>query len=236
MQAHETGEGTRRLLALDVGIVLARLEQFEVGGVAGVVLEDVHDELFLNGLPHGVSVEGLPIPTEDRQSLVFGRGGEGEEADVRLFPAFGHAAEEFLHVLQALFRGLLLRFGKQRLAGQDFLQVGRRFAGLGTVSFVNDDRHAPGGQDTLTLLAALFRQLEQLAGDKGEFLKRSDDDGHTAFQRGSKLLGILVNSLHHTLAVVELVNGVLQLLVEHQAVGDHDHAVEYPLVLCVVQR
>jgi hypothetical protein len=40
---------------------------------------------------------------KDGEGLVLGRRGEREEAQVRLPAAFGHAAEQLLHVLDAFF-------------------------------------------------------------------------------------------------------------------------------------
>ena len=37
---------------------------------------------------------------------------------------------------------------------------------------------------------------------------------------------MLINLLYHTLSVLELVNSVLQLLIENDAVGNHDDAVK----------
>jgi len=45
-----------------------------------------------------------------------------------------------------------------------------------------------------------------------------------------------VDLLDDSLPVIELVNRVLQLVIEDQPVGNHDHAVKDPLVLLVVQR
>ena len=82
-------------------VVLAGLEQPEVGRVGGVVLQHVEDELLLDRLPHRVAVRRLPIAAEHGERLVLGRGGEGEEAQVRLPAALGHAPEELLHVVAA---------------------------------------------------------------------------------------------------------------------------------------
>ena len=46
----------------------------------------------------------------------------------------------------------------------------------------------------------------------------------------------LVDPLDHAAFMLELVDGVLQLLVEHDPVGDDNHAVEHALVAAVVQR
>ena len=92
------------------------------------------------------------------------------------------------------------------------------------------------GSVPVPLVAALLGHLEQLARDERELLQRGDDDGHRVLQRLGELPRALVDLLHHAALVLELVDRVLQLLVEHHAVGDHDHAVEDPLVRGVVQR
>ena len=75
----------------------------------------------------------------------------------------------------------------------------------------------------------------QLPGHEGKLLQRGDDDRHAGFQRLGELARVFVDLLHHALAVVELVDGVLQLAVQHHAVGDDHHAVERPFVAFVVQ-
>jgi hypothetical protein len=67
------------------------------------VLQHVEDERFLDRLPHGVAVLRLSIAAKDGQGLVLGRRREGEEAQVRLLAALGHANEQLLHVLGAFF-------------------------------------------------------------------------------------------------------------------------------------
>ena len=67
--------------------------------------------------------------------------------------------------------------------------------------------------------------------DEGELLERGDDDRRARRQRLRELLAVLVDLLDHALLVLELVDGVLELLVEHAPVGDHDDGVEDPLVL-----
>ena len=100
MQAHEPRQGPGRLALVHLGIVLDGLDQPVVGLVGRVVLEHVEDEALLDGLAHGVEVEGLglavgPRPAEDLQRLVLGRGREGEEADVGLPAPLGHGLEDF---------------------------------------------------------------------------------------------------------------------------------------------
>ena len=76
-----------------------------------------------------------------------------------------------------------------------------------------------------------FGHLLELARDEREFLQRGDDDRHGALQRLGELARALVDLLDDAVLVLELVDRVLQLLVEHHAVGDHDDAVEDPLVV-----
>ena len=71
--------------------------------------------------------------------------------------------------------------------------------------------------------------------DDGELLERGDDDRRAAHQRGAELGRVLVDLLHYPELVLELVDGVLELLVEDAPVGDHHHRVEDPLVVLVVE-
>ena len=75
-----------------------------------------------------------------------------------------------------------------------------------------------------------------MAGDEGELLQRGDDDRNRALQRLGKLVRAFVDLLHHPALVLELVDGVLELAVEHDAIRDHDHAVEDAGVPGIVQR
>ena len=61
---------------------------------------------------------------------MLGGGGEGEEAEIGLFAALGHAAEEGLHFGQPFVFSFLLCLGAQLLAAEDALQFGGGFAGL----------------------------------------------------------------------------------------------------------
>ena len=92
------------------------------------------------------------------------------------------------------------------------------------------------GKRARAALAALLGHLEQLARDERELLQRRDDDRHGVLERLGELPRALVDLLHDAALVLELVDRVLKLLVEHHAVGHHDHAVEDALVGRVVQR
>ena len=176
------------------------------------------------------------VAAEHRQRLVLWRGGKGEEAEIRLPAALGYAAEQLFHVLQAFFGGVRRRLFPQAFAAEDFLEVGRRLAALGAVRLVDDYRATPRRQRPRRPFPAFLRHPQQLARYEGEFLQRGDDHRHAAFERLGELARALVDLPDDALSVFELVDRVLKLLVEHHAVGDHDHAVEDPFVALVVQR
>ena len=83
---------------------------------------------------------------------------------------------------------------------------------------------------------AFVRHPEQLARDEREFLQGGNDHRHRIVERFGKLPRVFLDPLHDAALVFELVDRVLELLIEHDAVGDHDHAVEDALVGSVVQR
>ena len=236
MQPHESRQRQRGLLALDVGIVLACLEQPEVRPVRGVVLQHVEDELLLDRLPHGVAVRGLPVTAEHGERLVLRGGGEGKEAQVRLLAALGHAAEEFFHVFPAFLGRALAGFFPKLLAAQHFLEVGRRLAALRAVRLVDDDRATPGGGRPRAGRPAFLGHLEQLARDERKFLQGGDDHRHRILKRFCELTRALVDPLHDAAPVFKLVDRVLELLIEHHAIGDHDDAVEDARVGGIVQE
>src|SRR5437763_14460130 len=101
--------------------------------------------------------------------------------------------------------------------------------------FVNNDGASPRGKSSRAARATLLRQLEQLARNEGEFLQSRDDHRHRILKSLRKLPRAFVDLLHDTTLVLELVDRVLKLLVEHHAVGYHDHAVEDALIGRVVQ-
>ena len=111
----------------------------------------------------------------------------------------------------------------ERRAAEHALQFGRRLAPLRAVGLVDDDGVAAPGD-----VADLLRH-------KGELLQSRDDDRHACPERPGVLGGVHVDLLDHSLFVFDLVDRVLELLVEHQAVGNDDDRIEDLLVLCVVE-
>jgi hypothetical protein len=82
-----------------------------------------------------------------------------------------------------------------------------------------------------------FGQVADLVQDERELLQRGDDDpGLFPGQGLGELPGVLVDPRDHAAGVLELVDRVLQLAVQHQPVGDHDHLVEHLRVRRVAQR
>ena len=235
MQLEKARERPGGLLPLDLGIVLDGLEQLEIGAIRGVVLEHIEDEHFLDCPSHRVAVGRLAVPPEHRERLVLGRRGEREETEVCLPAAFGHVAEELLHVRHAFFGGALPCFFPQPISAQHSLEIGCRLAALGAVGFVHDDGATPGGENSRTGCTAFFGHREQPSGDEGKFLQGGDDHRHGAFQRFGEFPRASLDSLHHSESVFELVNRVLELLVQDNAVRDDDHAVEHAFIRGVVQ-
>ena len=235
VQLHESRQRERGLLALDIGIFRASLEQPEVRPVRGVVLQHVEDELFLDGLPHGVAVRRPPLAAKDGERLVLGRGREGEEAQIRLLATLGHTSEELFQVF-APFVGRTLPSSFTKLfASQHPLQVRGRLSSLGAVRLVNNDGAAPGGERARAGRPALLGHFEQPARDEGKLLESRDDHRDRILERLGKLPRAPVDPMHDAALVFELVDRVLELLIEHDPIGDHNDAVEDARVGGIVQ-
>ena len=226
VQVDEAGQGRGGLVLVELRVVGDGLGELEEALVGGVALEHIEDEALLDGLAHGVEVEGRGLAVgalvaEQLQGLVLGRGREGEEAHVGLRPAEqGGAQGELVRggEVLALFRELR----GDGAVGEQLLDGDGHLAGLGGVGLVDDDGVAP------------VRQMLDLVLDEAELVDGGDDDGHPGGQGGGELGGVGVDLLHHPGLVLELVDGVLQLLVEDLAVGQHHHGVVDLAVLLVV--
>jgi hypothetical protein len=106
--SRRTGAASSCLLGVELRVVLDLLDQLVVAVDGRVVLQHIEDEALLDGLLHGVAVEGrcltLPSPSgggfaEHLQRLVLGRGGEGEVAGVGQHLARRHSHERVHRVL-----------------------------------------------------------------------------------------------------------------------------------------
>ena len=182
-----------------------------------------------------VAVDRFPVPAEHRQRLVLRRGGEGEETQVRLPAPLGHAARQLLLVLETLLLRAFAGGLMQVFTAEHFLQIRRRLPSLRAVGLVHDDRAASSGKHAGALCSLLLGHLEQMPGHEGELLQRGDDDGDGVLQGLGQLPGPLVDLLNDPELVLELVDRVLQLLIQNDAVSHDDHAVEDALVRLVVQ-
>jgi hypothetical protein len=121
------------------------------------------------------------------------------------------------------------------LSAQNLLKVRGGLAALRTVGLIDDHSAAARWERSSSGLAPLFRHFEQLAGHEGELLKGGDDDGNRVLQRLRKLARAFVDLLHHAAFVLELVYGVLELLVQNDAIGDDDYAIENALARGIVE-
>ena len=240
MEPHPTHQPLHGCAAFHLRVIhlLPVVGQAEGSFVAGVVLQHVEDEALLNRLPHRVHMErfglvlvthgliGLRRSAEQLDSLRLGGRGERNVGDALGCGTACHLGgkDVFCTNLPAVLPFL------QLLSAQDGLQLGRCFAGLGRMRFVSD--HGV----KLTLRRGLLPYLFQ---GEGERLDRADDDLLLARKRLSQLLALgaagALDGVDHTRCALEAEDSVLQLLVDHVAVGDHQHGVEDLALLVVVQ-
>jgi len=77
--------------------------------------------------------------------------------------------------------------------------------------------------------------MKQPAQNEGKLLERRDDDLRAVDQRCGQLFGVLIDGLDDPLGMLNLVDGILQLSIQHLSVRDHDDAVEGFRVRVVVE-
>ena len=98
VEFHVAGQHLDRLLAWHLGIVLHLLDETIETLVGRVVLQHIHDEPLLNGLPHGVFVErGIARSSrlvKKRFGLELRGSREGKKAEIRLAFPFQGIAED----------------------------------------------------------------------------------------------------------------------------------------------
>ena len=204
-----------RLPDVELRVVLHRLGEPVVAGHRRVVRQHVQDEALLDGLLHGVAVEGA-VPygavglrvgrAEDLQRLVLRGGGKREVAGV------GEQLARLHHAVDLVLVGLVLAL----FAG--FPERGRdgrgRAAALAGVGLVDDD-----GEAARALLVAdlVEDERELLDGRDGDLLARLDElpqvSGLLRASHGRADLGVLADR-------------VADLAVEDEPVGDDDDGVE----------
>ena len=212
-------------------VVRDGLGNFVVHVIGHVVLQHIQNKAFLDGLPHGIHMEGMIfavfIPlAKHLQRFVLGGGRKGEEGQVFMNPLGSQFIQQLVLIVFALGFLFILLLG---ILLQHFLGVGQRpfqlaggVAGLGGVGLVHNDRKP--------LIAGAHFFV-----DNRELLEGSDDDTRPGLNGLPELLGVLVDLLHHARHMVELIDSVLQLTIQHPAVGNDDDRLEDFLVVVIVQ-
>ena len=218
----------------EVRIVRCCLGNLETGFIGHIILENIQNEILLNGLPHTVDVERMETAilifcAEQLQRFILWRSGEGKEGQVLVLPL----NDDLLHQLVVwikFFLSLALQLGilSQSLLGvrQRRFQLEGGAARLGGVGLIHDDGKATSCG------------LVHLPEDHWELLQGSNNDPHPGVQSVPQILGgfIFPNRLHRAQRVVKAGDSFLELGIQHCAVGDDYHTAEYGLVLPVVQR
>ena len=123
---------------------------------------------------------------EGLQRLVLRRGGEGEEAQVRLLAPLRHRLQDFFLVVgqSPRLRPSCLASSLIALPASTPFKSAAASPGLRAVGLVHDHGIVPVGQ------------VPDLVRDEGELLERGDDDGHAGLQGFGQLRRVLVDLLH----------------------------------------
>ena len=184
-----------------------------------VVLQDIKREDLADALFHGIDVEReelsvFVLASEQFQGFVLGRAAEPEIGDVILRPPKFHLPDNprvHIRYFRVVIIGALVRLYPSR---QRYPQVARRLARLGGVDFIN--YHGEG---------FAFEFADGL-GNHVELLNGGDDDVLARLQKASELRRVLVHTVNDALHLLRLLDGLLELLVEHAPIGDDNHGVE----------
>ena len=199
--------------------------------IGHVVLQHIQNKSFLDGLPHGVHMEGVVFPilislAEHLKRFVLWGSRKGEEGQVFMNPLGSQFIQQLVLIVLAFGFLLILLFG---VLLQNFLGIGQRpfqlaggVTGLGGVRLVHNDRKP--------LIAGAHFFI-----NNRELLEGGNDDTRPGLDGLTELLGVLVDLLHHARYMVELIDGVLQLAVQHPAVSDDDNGLENLFVVVVMQ-
>ena len=97
------------------------------------------------------------------------------------------------------------------------------------------------GNDGVAALLQAHAVLDS-AQHEGEGLDGDDDDGLRVLQRLRELLGfgaiafLIIDAAHGAIDMLELIDGVLQLRIEHRAIRHHDHGIETLVAVRVIER
>ena len=77
--------------------------------------------------------------------------------------------------------------------------------------------------------------MQQTTQHEGKLLQRRNHDLSAVDQGFRELSAVAIDRLDNTLSMLDLIDGVLKLAVEHPPVGDHHNAVEELAILLVMQ-
>jgi len=144
VQIHKRHQQTGGFAAIIGGVILDLFEQAPVRFEGGVVLQHVEDEIFFNGLPHGVQAErrrgaARVAGAKQFQGCGFGGGSKGKVAGIGQLPPAANFSQDA--VFDVIFsRGGILLFGFFQAAGsQHGAEVAGGLARLRGVGLINDD-------------------------------------------------------------------------------------------------
>lgn len=223
------------------GVFLGRLRYSERLLYRCIIGEHVEYKAFFDRLSHRIDVERLHLGSaffvdlrrtrrpEQLQRLWLGRGGKGKKRLIGVFALGNDLVDSFVSdvdfvLVDAFFVGII-GYGKTHVYQCSSERFGTLSA-LSLVGFVDDDGEFPA-----------LHAVKILVCDQ-EFLYRADNDTLFVVDGGSKSAGALfvVYRLDKPVCMFKAVDRVLQLGVEHNAVGDNYDRIENRLVLVVVQR
>ena len=217
----------------NLGIVRCVLRNLEAGFVGHIVLQNIENEAFLNGLMHAVDMERPEAAIRHGHAEHLQRGilrgcREGKERQIAVLSMGNKLPDQLVLRVNPVF-GNALNFRILPEGGADISQRGlelqRTAAGLGGMGFVTDNGKVP-----------TVGSVDLLINDR-ELLQRGHDDARAIIDGILQILRVLAfaDGLHGAQRVVKAGDGRLQLCVQHGTVGDDDDTAEDRLVLTVVQ-
>ena len=220
MQLHKTGDLPLCIDCFATWVFFDFLIDLVKGVVSRIVLKDIENKAFLNGLLHGVDMECLTLslgvqPTEQLNRCGLGRGGECKHGNIGLFAIATDLVRDHVFHITAF-----LLTGAQRHG--DCCHVLTSCRGMG---FVDDDG------ETLTF------QSCNAVDDVRELLNRSSYNLCVSVQRNRKVgrVALIVHNTDKPRFMLHTHNSFLQLTVNYDSVGDNHDIVKDDFIICIVQ-
>ena len=220
VQFHKAGDLPLRLCGLTPWIFFDFLIDLIEGIVCRIVLQHIQNKAFLNGLLHGIHMEGLTLalaiqPPKQHDRGWFGCSGEREDGYVGLLTVTADLIGN--HVFR--IREFLLASAK-RLRNCCHVLTGGRGMRL-----VDDDREG------------LVLQAFHAVHDIGELLNGRGDDFCIAVQRHGQIrrVAFIVHHANQARFMFHAHDGFLQLPVNDHSVCDDNHVIKDDLIVSVVQ-